>query len=370
MKTTGRIGCLLTFKEKFSAEGIGAMSLMLQDMVRLSRHADAMTVLGVPCGPPFSPQHFQALRMNPILRQFGRGRALTVAAAGWMRLHRPSVMEIYNRPSELWSLKLLSGEAGRRARFAVYFGNDPRHMIGSNSPESRRMLLERADALIFVSDYLRRCFVEGLDDPDMSKMHIAYNGISKQPERPEKEKLILYVGRVFDGKGVLELAQAAARILSRHPDWRAAFVGADFNAPTPYQQKVLDVLSGSIAAGQVMLPGFMSNKAALEQFRRASIAVVPSKVEALSRTGIEAIAGGCAVLVSNCGGLPELDSPGVTVLPGVTADAIETGLERLVDSPERLRAECDASWSNQKFTAEAMTESFDKVRDRLVAETG
>lgn len=366
MQTNGRIGCLISFKERFSADGIGAMSLMLRDMVRLSRHSDTLTVLGVPVKDPYSPAHFEALRMNPILRQFGRGRALTVAAAAWMRRTRPAAIEIYNRPSELRPLQALSGEAGRNARFAVYFGNDPRNMLGSDTPKARQKVLDRADALIFVSDYLRRCFVEGLDDPDESKMHIAYNGISKQAARPKKEKLILYVGRVFDGKGVLELAEATARLLPKHPEWRAAFVGANFEEPRPYEQKVLDVLAPSIEAGQVELPGIVANSDVLDWFRRASIAAVPSKVEALSRTGIEAIAGGCAVIVSNCGGLPELKSPGVAVLPEVSADAIERDLGALLASPEKLQAQCDAAWANDKFTAEAMTESFDKVRDILL----
>ncbi len=370
-QTSGRIGCLISFKEQFSTDGIGAMSLMLRDMVRLSRHAGALTVLGVPVRDPYSPEHFQALRMNPILRQFGRGRALTVAAAAWMRRTRPAGIEIYNRPSELRLLQVLSGKAGRNARFAVYFGNDPRDMIGSDNPKARQKVLDRADALIFVSDYLRRCFVEGLKDPDESKMHIAYNGIAKQAARREKEKLILYVGRIFDGKGVLELAEAIARLLPKHPEWRAAFVGARFDKPDgglkPYEQRVFDVLKPFVDAGRVELPGLVDNATVMDMFGRASIAAVPSKwAEPLSRTCGEALAGGCAVFISNRGGLPELESGGVTVLPDVTADAIEQGMGALMDSPDLLKAQCDAAWANSKFTAEAMTESFDKVRDILL----
>ncbi len=66
---------------------------------------------------------------------------------------------------------------------------------------------------------------------------------------------------------------------------------------------------------------------------------------------------------------PWSESPGVTVLPDVTVDAIEQAIGELLAFPDSLRAQCDASWANHKFTAEAMTESFDRVRDLLLAQT-
>ena len=64
--------------------------------------------------------------------------------------------------------------------------------------------------------------------------------------------------------------------------------------------------------------GFKDNKFILNYLKKVSISVVPSKWdEPFGRTSLEAASRGCAVIISNKGGLPET-SKGATILKRLT----------------------------------------------------
>ena len=96
----------------------------------------------------------------------------------------------------------------------LYLHNDPRQMKGGDSVSKRLYLLKKLAGIICVSDYIRNCFLDGLDNcGDLaSKVGVARNGAHrwlKQP--PTKENFILLAGRMVPEKGILECATAVSR---------------------------------------------------------------------------------------------------------------------------------------------------------------
>ena len=57
-------------------------------------------------------------------------------------------------------------------KVVLYLHNDPRDMKGSRSSAERRHLLRAMSAVICVSDYIRDCFLDGIDR-ELSLIHIS-----------------------------------------------------------------------------------------------------------------------------------------------------------------------------------------------------
>ncbi len=131
------------------------------------------------------------------------------------------------------------------------------------------------------------------------------------PERvsaPAEPPHALYVGRLSEEKGVLELAQAAR-------DLPLVVVG-----------------DGPLRESLPQTVGFVAHDEIGSYYERASIVVVPSRREGYGVVAREAMAYGRAVVATNVGGLPDAIEDGVTglLVPARDPQALRAALERLL----------------------------------------
>ena len=62
---------------------------------------------------------------------------------------------------------------------------------------------------------------------DAGKLLVLRNAIARTlAAPPDKERLILFVGRIIEQKGVADLVAALEEVLPRHPHWRAEIIGS------------------------------------------------------------------------------------------------------------------------------------------------
>jgi glycosyltransferase involved in cell wall biosynthesis len=165
------------------------------------------------------------------------------------------------------------------------------------------------------------------------------NGIdlSGWSPRAVRDKTILCVGRMAPEKGILELAQALARVLPNAPDWTARFILAGMDVHPDYRGQVLAVLRplGARVVLETQQPWGVI-RAANEA---AAIAVVPStSPETFGKVALEAMAGGAALVSSIRGGLNDVVGDAAVRLDDVTPDTIAGALQNLMNNPE-ARAE-------------------------------
>lgn len=358
------IAILLPHAEHFGPARAGAVALHVRDVTRASRLRHLIRIYGAPLERPFAGFDYQPLR--PAWAGL-RGRNVGLAEALRRRLGgRPGVLvEIFNRPNMFRHLATHAPGLPLTLRLS----NDPQTMRGAATAAERALLLDRAAAIWCVSDYVRARFLEGLDD-DRGKVHLAYNAIPRPwSEPPEKEPLILFVGRLIEAKGAADLLAALERVLPRHPDWRALIVGAGrprrAGGATAFEIALRERAARLGAA--VQCPGQLPNDEVLELYRRAAIAVVPSCwPEPLARTAIEGLAAGCAVLAYASGGLPEvLHGRGLLIEP--RADALAAALERLLAEPSLRRRLQQQAWADYPFRIEALAARIDRVRETILA---
>jgi glycosyltransferase involved in cell wall biosynthesis len=252
----------------------------------------------------------------------------------------------------------------RAGKICVSVGRFPKGQMG---------IYRRADRLQAVSRAVARAIVE--QSPSVAgRVKVIPNclattfSLRRSGERGERDKDILYVGRIAREKGLEPLMRSFLSI-EGHADWRLILLGPSDAAAggdgAAYRAELEALASG--AQGRVVLEKPIYDEAALfERMRRAEIFVYPS----LSDTGesfgmapLEAMACGCAVIVSNLECFHDYLVDGGNGLTFENRDHSERGLARnlmrLMDAPElRNRLGLCAIMSSSSFDVEAVAAHF------------
>ena len=201
-----------------------------------------------------------------------------------------------------------------------------------------------------------------------ANVHLVYHGLNADfaglVERaqngtgPPETLRVLAVGRMVAKKGFDVLVDACALLERRELDFEALIVGQD--------DKQSDAIRRRIAArgldDRIRLPGPMSQRELLHEYRRASALCMPSRLLPDDRDGIpnvllEAMAAGTPVVATAVSGIPELvrhDVNGVLVAP--------EDPRALADALVRLHADPALRGRLARAGRETVTRRFDGTR--------
>jgi glycosyltransferase involved in cell wall biosynthesis len=299
------VAVVLPPREGFGPGRTGAVGLIAQRLAAAPGPFRTVIIGGPQAGPTFSEPPFQAVSPGPL--DWGNVN-IRHAAAVARALHplQPALIEVHNRPETALSL----ARRLESAKVCLFLHNDALTMRAARSPGERAALLERLAGVVTVSDYLRRRLLQRVPRPVARMPSVIPNCIdlaSLPPPSAEREKLILFVGRVVPEKAPDVFVAACAAALPRLPGWRAEIIGADrFREDSPDTDFLRGVRAAAEAAG-VGLAGYLDHPLALAAMARAAIVVMPSRwPEPFGLTALEAMACGAALVCSPRGGLPEV----------------------------------------------------------------
>jgi glycosyltransferase involved in cell wall biosynthesis len=151
--------------------------------------------------------------------------------------------------------------------------------------------------------------------------------IRKQYKIPLDNKLILYVGRLSEQKGVIELIKAF-KMLKRKKTTLLVVGSAMFNTDIHNEyEKSLAIEASGI---DVIFTGHVMNSLLTSYYKSADVAVFPSlRDEAAGMTILEAITCKVPVITTNIGGIPEYVNGNVVTILDVNDDIIESLSENL-----------------------------------------
>ena len=188
----------------------------------------------------------------------------------------------------------------------------------STTIEERKVLLERCSRLIFVSNWVKNKFFEGLPYKNRNNCNILYPAIEKPKKFPSKENLIIFSGKLNSSKGYDIFGKATLKILNEFPEWKAVAIGNEPREKYDFKHKNFKILD------------WLQHKKILNYYAKASISVVPSRwQEPFGRTAMESAAFGCATITSKNGGLPEtFKSP--IFLKNVSVNEIYINIKNLI----------------------------------------
>jgi glycogen synthase len=145
------------------------------------------------------------------------------------------------------------------------------------------------------------------------------------------ERLIAYVGRLDNEKGVADLLQACAGVMRKHPRIRLAIAGKGG------EEERLRSLVGSLGLSACThFMGYVTGGALEALYKVADLLVCPSTYEPFGIVPLEGMINAVPVIASDVGGMSELvvhGRSGIKVPPG-NPGAIESAISFILDRPE------------------------------------
>ena len=344
-----KISILLPYKENFSPIYPGAVSLFVNSTTKLSKYKKDIKIFG-------STNFKKTFSLNyiniPLKKELFKSQSKEYVKK-FVSLHdedHADIVEIHNRPLYVKYIQKL------HAKIVLYFHNDPLSMAGSKSIVERIELLSSCSKIIFNSEWSKKRFLLNLGTIyyKSNKLQVIHQSINKEKiDVSKKEKIITFVGKLNLAKGYDLFGSAIIRILDHYPAWRAMVIGDEPREDINFVHKNLKII------------GFQNHKKVLKIFKKTSISVACSRwEEPFGRTSLEAASRGCAVIISNRGGLPETITNGI-ILEKLTSNNIYKQIKLLIiDDKQRIKLQ-KLSIKNFYLTDEFISKKIDNYRNLL-----
>jgi glycosyltransferase involved in cell wall biosynthesis len=345
-----KISILLPYKENYSPTYPGAVSLFVHSTNKISKFKNDITVFGF----TDLKEKFTEKYINIPLKKSELFKSQSKEYVNkFIQLHKDSeadIIEIHNRPNYVNLIEKLN------SKIVLYFHNDPISMIGSKSTNERKNLLIVCSKIIFNSEWSKKRFLKNLDSfyHKSLKLEVIHQSINKEKiDINKKDRLITFVGKLNSAKGYDLFGKAIIKILDKYPNWNSVVIGDEPREKIFFKHKNLKIL------------GFQKHPKVLEIFKKTSIAVACSRwEEPFGRTSLEASSRGCAVIISNRGGLPETITNGI-IVRNLNVKNIYNSINKLI-SNKKLRYQLQKlSYKNFYLTDLYVTKKIDYYRNLL-----
>ena len=351
------VAIVLPGGERFSSMAAGAIALQVHRMAGARSRYERL-VLGQACAAPFADVAFRGVRPALLPARFAWRYATAVAG----EVGRARLIEVHNRADVASALALRLPAA----RVTLFLHNDPASMRGLGRWRRRRTA-RRLRGFVCVSAFLAGRLRALLPDADIS---VVPNAFERTPPGGERERVILFVGRIVADKGADAFVAACAELLPRLPGWRAEMIGADrFGADSPETPFLRGVRARAAQAG-VTLAGFLPHDAVLAAMARAAIVAVPSRwPEPFGLTALEAMASGCALVCSGRGGLAEVVGEAALGCDPDRPETLAAALFDLASRPDERAARAAAGLRQAaRFDTALVAARLDGWRARMLGD--
>jgi len=346
-----KISILLPYKENYSPTYPGAVSLFIHSINKISFFKKDTTVYGhTNLKKKFSSNYINIpLSKNTLFKS--QSREYVTKFIALQQGKKSDIVEIHNRPNYVYLIKNI------KSKIVLYFHNDPISMIGSKNIKERINLLSLCEKIIFNSEWSKKRFLLNLNPIYVKslKLEVIHQSINRvNVDLKKKLKLITFVGKLNLAKGYDLFGEAIIKILNKHKHWRAIVIGDEPREKLIFHHKNLSIL------------GFQEHKKVLNIFKKSSIAVACSRwEEPFGRTGLEASSRGCAVIISNKGGLPETITNGI-IMRNLNSITLYKAINDLIINKKKLINLQKKSLTNFYLTDQFIANKIDNYRSKIV----
>ena len=346
-----KISILLPFKENYSPNYAGAVSLFVNDTINKSKYKDSINVFGNTSYKKFLSKNYTNIQFKKKI--FSSTNKLYVE--NFIKVENKinsDLIEVHNRPSYIFLIR-----KNYHKLLFLFFHNDPLQMNGSRSVQDRIKLLNNVDKIIFNSEWCRQRFFHSFNDKSkyLNKTELCYQSTSKiKINFNKKQKIISFVGKLNKAKGYDIFGQTIIKILDKYPDWSSSVFGDEPREKLNFRHKNLNLF------------GFKKNDYILNHLKKVSISIVCSRwEEPFGRTSLEASSRGAAVIISKRGGLPETSSVAVK-LKELSSQSLFNEIEKLIKDKKKLLTLQKESYKRFKLTHKYVSKLLDKIRDQFL----
>lgn len=226
------------------------------------------------------------------------------------------------------------------ARVLVWLHNEQATRQKSLAPT-----IASVEAFVAVSDYIKKWTATAHPIPERCLTAIP-NGVDGEVFRPRAQFLearevvrALFIGRINRDKAPDVVVEAVAALRDEGLPLGLTVAGSvwwhgNAQASDPYFLR----LKAQMDAHGIEHLGHVRREAVPGLYREHDIVCVPSRWnEPFGLVALEAMASGCAVVASDCGGLPEACGGAALMVPPNDVAALQNALNRLAREPDLLR---------------------------------
>lgn len=239
----------------------------------------------------------------------------------------------------------------------------------------RRKLFRNSDALVAVSNYIKRKLIE--QGADESHIQVIYTGIDttrfKLSKNTPRQKIILFVGRLVEQKGADTAIRTMSTIQPAHPDAVLVIIGDG------KMRSKLEELAKKLGINHQFL-GPQPHDVVIDYLARSKIFLAPSRQiktgwnEGFGMVFLEAQAMGVPVVSYATGGIPEAvenKKTGLLAEPGDASMLAESALE-LLRNDELWLELSNAAIERTKtlFDIKSQTRELEALYCRLIERAG
>jgi glycosyltransferase involved in cell wall biosynthesis len=348
--SNSEIAILLPYKENYNIKNAGSASLWVKDFFLNSKLKSKTSIYGInKINKPLT-KNFINLKNN--MPAFFLKRNITYARVFLKNLLKSNskVIEIHNRPEIFNYLK----KKNSNYKYILVFHNDPNKLRGSKTTREKTYILNNCDALIFVSNYVKKQFFLGLNRSSSKKAFVIYPAIKRLHNFPKKECLITFFGKLNTSKGYNLVGEAVVKILNRYKNWKAIFAGDDEKEKYNFKHKNLKIYK------------WLSHDKILNFLKKSSICLIPSVWnEPFGRISMEASAYGNATIISNKGGLPETSKYHIK-LNNLDLSSIFKEINNLIIDMKKLAKLQKKSFFDKSISIEKSVKKFDDIKVKIL----
>ena len=319
-----------------------------------------------------------ALSLAPVIKRIHHEFPFDVILANWAYPDACGMARIARH----WQVPLVASISGSDVNVQMTLPTHRRQILH---------MLTQASATITRSQALKDVLVAHGAGAD--KIKVLYNGVDATRFQPmprhearkalkisDDEQVIAYIGRLSPEKGVADLLEAMA-LLRVDRDLRARSDAARRSASTRVlllvvghgrQRDKLVSLAASLGLqDRIIWAGMRPNHELAPFYSAADVACVPSHMEGVPNTALEALACGIPVVGTRVGGIPEVltDATGILVDPGQPqqlAEALAAALGRTWDRSAIVAHSQQFSWDNNaRILYELLEKSFEQKHAKI-----
>ena len=168
-----KIAILLPYKENFSKNETGAVSIFVNSINKLSKYKDNINIFGSTNFKPLS-KNYENLNFKKKF-YLSSSKIYVENFLKKLSYRKIDILEIHNRPHYLNYLNNLEN-----TKKIIFFHNNPLQMQGSTSKNERLNIYTKADTLIFNSIWTKTQFLKDLPiNADDNKIKIVPQSTSK-----------------------------------------------------------------------------------------------------------------------------------------------------------------------------------------------
>ena len=329
---------ILPFKESLNPNYAGAVSLYVKDTTYYSKFKNRISIIS---SDDFKNKSQLFRNKNYIINFCNRYKTSNI-----------KIIEIHNRPEYYSYIK----KYFPKAKIKLIFHNDPLTLRGSISLKERENIINGCQKVIFISGWIQQRFFSSFKNVNLIRTSIIPHGIIKKDKIniSNKEKNILFVGKLNHAKGYHIFSEAALRFKKFDPTWNFIAIGNEARKEIFPDKSIVKEI------------GYKKNSEVLNYYSKSEIAVGNSVWdEPLGRIAIEASSRKCLPIISNKGGLAESKNIAL-VLKENTPSELVSIFKKITKNNSFRRQKQKLFYKNNNFDIKTISKKLDSIRSEAL----